>query len=531
MLRGHSLRCVRHKGLASTKLADILKQNANSYRPTASFKEQKRKGTDDTPSSTFTANEVLENRLSDLSSVASMNTILGILEDAQKGVEADERPRARAGPEAAPVVSRGDTASYLDSFFKVAPAAEPTQLRQQQQSQHKVSLSHSYKSRHASRLGRDVYEYAIVRYLNDQGVSERGQVGETAGLAVYQPLMALLCDAFEHDWWKFSKYGCDKTLTLNGSLSHYQAIAMHFAKRPGQAIALLLAELDKMVTLSDALAPEVKSPQAGSSLRENAPLVHDAASHTFRTPTAAQYKLPQEFQLYDPHASTAFASMDPTMISPIYTTYDLLPLQHRLYLIQLPFILNDAEVISRVLVNHNAGDVERLRMILQTQSLEGFKLYDVLVRLKIMHRSGDAALLTDPIVKAAVATKSHLLSKVNRYAQRIPQSFSERAFDESTAISLLEQQFNIYLAVWYRVSIADATQWCANLVHHHLLLRLTMPELEALREELLTYFKQQTRSERVDRMITEELHLSNLARALVLEAPETRRPLSTESQS
>lgn len=306
---------------------------------------------------------------------------------------------------------------------------------------------------------------------------------------------------------------------------------MHFAKRPGQAIALLLAELDKMVTLSDALAPEVKSPQAGSSLRENAPLVHDAASHTFRTPTAAQYKLPQEFQLYDPHASTAFASMDPTMISPIYTTYDLLPLQHRLYLIQLPFILNDAEVISRVLVNHNAGDVERLRMILQTQSLEGFKLYDVLVRLKIMHRSGDAALLTDPIVKAAVATKSHLLSKVNRYAQRIPQSFSERAFDESTAISLLEQQFNIYLAVWYRVSIADATQWCANLVHHHLLLRLTMPELEALREELLTYFKQQTRSERVDRMITEELHLSNLARALVLEAPETRRPLSTESQS
>lgn len=507
-----------------------------STKPTSNYFKRNSEYNNKIPQLTVrssTASNLSEHGLSDLSSVASMNTILGILEEAQRSVlrketsSLDDTSVDQQAPAA--FVKQGEAgthlgAGYLDDFFNLKPllTLSPRDRSEAEATPaiHGVtapSLSRLlYKTENSSILGKSVYEYIVVRYLNDQGISERGHEGGFEGLGMYQDYISTFLEAFESSF-DGSKYRNDNTLTLNKSLNVFQAIAMHFIKRPDAAVELLLKDVESMVN-GDL---KLKSMLNITNEQDETVIASDA--------NKVNYKLPRQFKIeHQPSPSKrsywvskdSQESLHPVDLSPIYNQYDLAKLKHRDYLVQLPFILNDYEVISRVLVKNTERDTITLQRILASQSIEGAKLYEIVVKLRLIKVSSrldeEFLALTDSLLKSAVSCKSDLTSKVNRFSTKISKSFLEREFDESKCISLLEQQFNVYFAVWYRLSAQDAMKWCFSLVDHYRELPLTINELEQLREEALDYFKFQTRSEKAHKFILEEKNLSTLARHLVI---------------
>lgn len=462
-----------------------------------------------------------------------MNTILGILEDAQKTSQShvthtkNSNQENEAGSIPGQLKSNGSGSGgagvlYLDNFFNLKPqttrlnktgselgeigAGTDTKRSNSSTLPLRPLLSYytasAYRSSTSNLIGKDILQYIIIRCLNDRGVSERGDQGGANLFGIYQQHLQLIQSHFDKPTTS-SRYKSDDTLTMNGSLDRYQAINMHFMKRPSIAVKWLLQEVDQWISLDAELSKRVSNTSSFQGQEVN-----------------FEYKLPLQF-LYTPKIHNP---SDPTLISPIYTKYDLAPLRHRQYLVQLPFILNDSEVISRVLIENDQPAVDTLQRILYSQSLEGFKLYECLVKTRLLKTKEDDreggiqtsfTSLTDPVIKAGISTKSNLLSRVNSYSRKVPKSFHERTFDESKALLLLEQQFNVYASVWYRLSPQDTTQWCHNLVDHYNQMPLSLEQLQELEHESMNYFKFQLRTEKVHKMIIEEKKLTKLTRSLL----------------
>ncbi|CAK7896494.1 hypothetical protein CAAN1_03S03906 [[Candida] anglica] len=421
---------------------------------------------------TFTSNEWektnIERGIMDLSSVSTMNTILGILDDAQRSDKHKQSP------------PRGD------SLFNLSVSADSKAVH--------ADIS-DFKKKAATKLGEDILNFAIIRYLNDAitplDIETKAKNNET-----FNELQEQIRLQFLTRMKKKSPYGNNAKLTLNGILNPFQAISMHFIKRPKEGMDQLEGEINLCVS--------------------NDPNLESKLISLGKYKSNLQFDLNFEEELVNPEIDQSERE-SPTVIHPIYANSSS-------FLEKLPFILNEERILKMVLRGRPKQERLSISNIMNAQAREGSLLFDIFVRSQLLRTKSKMMeeSCAHRVVKATVAARSNLLSKANVYPRLVSRGFADCDLDEEIAVHHLSEQFNSYLSVWYRLNPDDASKWCGQFVHSQATTELTDEYLSSLQDEVTSYFLLQTRNHKCNAFIKTELESAQFVRDILDEDPTFR---------
>lgn len=287
------------------------------------------------------------------------------------------------------------------------------------------------------RLGRALFEYALVRHLNDQEVfrleSDKPEV-------TYKLLIEHASKTYDK---MTNSFFLRNEINHNDSLTRYQAIALYFLqekshclRRLGKDIRFITKDLNFLASsrADNWVFPNIKVPPPHRFDANNPYLISKALN------TKGKYNV------------LSFLPNDEGFLTNFFSRYQ----------------------ISK---SHSSVDVSKLRDVMAAYELEGELLFEVLTRAstvsqkdsEALSESMDKFLFDNHSLKAVVAKRSKMLTRLyslNNYKISLAKSSLYKITEDAQVLDFMAKQFDRFFALYYRINAGDADAWLNKLLLH-----------------------------------------------------------------
>lgn len=316
-----------------------------------------------------------------------------------------------------------------------------------------------YLNEFTTRFGEEIFEYKVIRYLNDSEIIGNDPTIWGTVPDAYNDYIKEFTNEYLQMNNSFFK---NNEITFNGNLNHFQSIAKYFMENDSRCLQRISREIEIL-----------------------------AKYQRTQTFTKKKYNFPK-LSLPPPYP---YDSENPLVIMKALSTKKELNL--------LPFIVNDRDVIEKLIIKNqvrNKNEVTPVEMILslmEAQELEGSKLFTIMVK-KCLYSTNQLnnqklidTLLNNESIKSIIASESKIPSRLfsyNNYKLALSGSSVVNIDDDLKILELLKSQFNRFFGLFYRISAFEAEKWMSKLVEFYL--QGSSIDTTKLSNESIEYFKQ-----------------------------------------
>lgn len=311
----------------------------------------------------------------------------------------------------------------------------------------------------SSELGMDIFEYRIIRFLNEKGILHDYPEILRLFPSSYERLVVTIVNSYKD---MAQSYFKKPEITMNGELSVYQAITKSFIEEDSRCLKRL--NIDIKFLLKNILQYSPKK-------------------RIYNFPVL---KIPPP-KSYD--------TSNPLMMMKAFNVST-----NRLNL--LPFIVEDNHVIQKIISEHqmkggpSPDPPSFIKALMKSQEIEGGMIFSILTR-KLLYKSESLnadliinKFLNDTNLKAIIAHQSKIPSRLlsfRKFKAALSNSSALSVLTDDQITNLLASHFYRFFAVFYCASPLQCEEWLMNLLVFY---NSTSLEEKTLLEESVTYFKE-----------------------------------------